>query len=166
VISDLISQKAGIEGQRREMERWEDNERREREDARRGARERVVSDFERGMALGGRGGRRRLDEKVDGVESGGGFKFDGETVERVAKEAEEKALRSIEGEQVEARKSRLAAFWLPSLTPEAKLGPLKDVKLYTMCHVGGTAHPISYVALSTSLPGHGSTSSPRRTAAS
>ena len=151
VISSLITQKAGIETQRREMERWEVNERREREDGKRAARERVVRDFERGMALGGRGGRMRVDDQVgngegrgkgDGV---GRFEFDGETVEKVAREAEENAMRMIEVEQVEARKSKLAAFWLPSLTPEAKLGPLKDVKLHTMCHVGGTPHPISYV---------------------
>ena len=136
------------------MERWEGSERREREEGKRAARERVVRDFERGMALGGKGGRLRVSEKVgeggDGRGEGGGrFEFDGETVEKVAREAEEKAMRMIEVEQVEARKSKLAAFWLPSLTPEAKLGPLKDVKLHTMCNVGGTPHPISYDTSST-----------------
>jgi len=146
LISDLITQKAGIEGQRREMVIWEENERREREDAKRAARERVVKDFERGMALGGISGRKvGVDEGKSIGEKGGKFEFDGETVGRVAKEAEEKAGRMIESEQVEARRHKLAAFWLPSLTPEAKLGPLKDMKLETMCHVGGTGHPISYV---------------------
>lgn len=142
-MSDLIAQKAGIEAQRRELEQWDTNERRERDDAKRAAHERVVKDFEKGMALGGGGGRVRLDEGKE-VGKAGKFEFDGETVERVAREAEEKAGRLIEAEQVEARKHKLAAFWLPSLTPEAKIGPLKDVKLQTMCHVGGSRHPISY----------------------
>ena len=150
VLSNLISQKAGIDGQRRELERWDEAERRERLDARRAARERVVRDFERGMALGGGGGRRSAEER-DGKGTGR-FEFDGEGVERVAREAEEKAARTIEAEQVEARKHKLAAFWLPSLTPEAKLGPLKDVKLQTMCHVGGAAHPIRRVFLASGSP--------------
>ena len=142
-ISNLLTQKAGIEGQRREMERWDEMERRDRDDAKRAARERVVRDFERGMALGGGGGRRVVEEKEG--RGKGKFEFDGESVEKVAREAEEKAMRTIEAEQVEARKSKLAAFWLPSLTPEAKLGPLKDVKLQTLCNVGGTPHPFSWV---------------------
>jgi nitric oxide synthase-interacting protein len=123
------------------MERWEENERAEREQVVRKARERVVSDFEKGMGMGlgvgGSGRRAVLDDGIAGV------KFDGDAVERISKEAEDKAIRIIEKEQNEARKSKLAAFWLPSLTPDAKVGPLKDVKLQTLCQVGGQPHPIS-----------------------
>ncbi|KAK8858470.1 hypothetical protein IAR55_002697 [Kwoniella newhampshirensis] len=146
-ISNLITQKAGIDAQKREMERWEENERSEREEARAKARERVVLDFEKGMGLGGAGGRKELtlseEQKKEREKAANKFQFDQNVVERVAKEAEEKALRTIELEQAEARKSKLAAFWLPSLTPDAKIGPLKDIKLQTLCHVGGMPHPIS-----------------------
>lgn len=127
------------------MERWQANEERERTEAKMRARERVVLDFSKSMGLGVSGGRILTDgKKESGSGSGSGrFELDGETVERVAKEAEEKALRVIEGEQVEARKAKLAAFWLPSLTPAAKMGPLAEVKLQTMCQVGGEAHPFS-----------------------
>ena len=137
----MITQKAGIESQRRELERWEANEVRERAEAKQRARDRVVSDFEKGMGLGGVGGRRVIEEKAgDGV---GRFKFDQDAMERVAKEAEEKALKTIESEQAEARKAKLPAYWLPSLAPEGRLAPLKDVKLQTMCNVGTSPHPLS-----------------------
>ncbi|KAK6908311.1 nitric oxide synthase-interacting protein [Kwoniella mangroviensis CBS 8886] len=144
-ISDLISQKAGIEAKKREMERWEESERSEREEAKLKARERVVSDFEKGMSLGGSSTVKRIPigEDKDKSTTKSKFELDNNAVEKVAKEAEEKALRVMELEQSESRKAKLAAFWLPSLTPEAKLGPLKDVKLQTLCHVGGSPHPIS-----------------------
>ncbi|KAK4684669.1 nitric oxide synthase-interacting protein, partial [Tremellales sp. Uapishka_1] len=143
LLANLISQKAGIEGQRREMERWEANDRRERDDARSKARERVVKDFERGMGLGERakavGAKGETGDKTFDLSMG--------NVDAIAAEAEEKAMRTIEAEQVEARKAKLAAFWLPSLAPEAPLGPLKEVKLQTLCHVGGQGHPIARKAL-------------------
>ncbi|WWC62438.1 uncharacterized protein I303_105034 [Kwoniella dejecticola CBS 10117] len=145
-ISDLISQKAGIEAKKREMERWDEAERLEREEAKIRARERVISDFEKGMSLGGSSTARRIAIGEDKKGSSNGlskFELDNNAVEKVAKEAEEKALRLIELEQSESRKAKLAAFWLPSLTPEAKLGPLKDVKLQTLCHIGDSPHPIS-----------------------
>ncbi|WWD04743.1 hypothetical protein V865_002814 [Kwoniella europaea PYCC6329] len=144
-ISDLISQKAGIEAKKREMERWEEAERLEREEAKLKARERVVSDFEKGMSLGGSSTVKRIPigEDKDKSTTKSKFELDNNAVEKVAKKAEEKALRVMELEQSESRKAKLAAFWLPSLTPEAKLGPLKDVKLQTLCHVGGLPHPIS-----------------------
>ncbi|WWC95980.1 hypothetical protein V866_002847 [Kwoniella sp. B9012] len=144
-ISDLISQKAGIEAKKREMERWEESERLEREEAKLKARERVVSDFEKGMSLGGSSTVKRIPigEDKDKSTTKSKFELDNNAVEKVAKEAEEKALRVMELEQSESRKAKLAAFWLPSLTPEAKLGPMKDVKLQTLCHVGGSPHPIS-----------------------
>jgi len=144
----LISQKASIEASKRELERWEDNEARERFEARQKARERVISDFEKGMGLGqGISGRKAIDVKsLAAGESGvGGGEEGRRTVDKLLEEAEDRALKVIQDEQVEARKAKLAAFWLPSLTPEAKLGPVKDMKLQTMCHVGGEQHPISYV---------------------
>lgn len=148
VISDLITQKASIEASKRELERWEDNEIRERQEARQRARERVVSDFEKGMGLATGAAAKALDVKA--LASGGASTSKaghGEAgrIESLQREAEDKALRKIEEEQIEARKSKLAAFWLPSLAPEAKLAPVKDMKLQTMCHVGGELHPLTYV---------------------
>lgn len=145
----MISQKASIEASKRELERWEDNEARERFEARQKARERVISDFEKGMGLGqGISGRKAIDVKSLANGSQGEVGDEGRrTVDKLLEEAEDRALKVIQDEQVEARKAKLAAFWLPSLTPEAKLGPVKDMKLQTMCHVGGEQHPISYVHL-------------------
>ncbi|ODN74410.1 hypothetical protein L202_06813 [Cryptococcus amylolentus CBS 6039] len=145
-LSNLISQKAGIEVQKREMERWEEKERQEREDAKARARDRVVLDFEKNMALGGTSGRGlvRNEEKKEGGDSvGSKFKLDGSIVEKATQEAEEKAMRVLEEEQVESRKAKLAAFWLPSLTPESKVIPVKDIKLQTLCHAGAHPHPIA-----------------------
>jgi len=139
----LITQKASIEASKRELERWEDNEARDRYEAKQKARERVISNFEKGMGLGqGISGRKAIDVKELANGAGGGKEEEGR-VQRLLEEAEDKALKVIEEEQLEARKSKLAAFWLPSLAPEAKLGPIKDMKLQTMCHVGGEQHPIS-----------------------
>ena len=139
----MITQKASIEASKRELERWEDNEARERYEAKQKARERVISNFEKGMGLGqGISGRKAIDVKELANGAGGGKEEEGR-VQRLLEEAEDKALKVIEEEQLEARKSKLAAFWLPSLAPEAKLGPIKDMKLQTMCHVGGEQHPIS-----------------------
>lgn len=85
-----------------------------------------------------RAGKRKLD-------------FDSSTVETLAREAEEVALRLIEREQAEALRSKLPDFWLPSLTPTyASNGPpssLKDVKVQTMCRGGEPPHPIKCVTV-------------------
>lgn len=143
VISNLITQKATIEAQKREMDQWEARESRERADAKQKARERVVRDFERGMGLGSSGtaGKTVMSDKVG--EGAAKFKFDQSTVERVAQEAEDKAMRALEAEQLETRKAKLPAFWLPSLAPEGRLEPVKDIKLQTLCHVGVPPHPLS-----------------------
>ena len=153
-ISNLITQKAGIEVQKRELEAWQAGEEREKEDARRKARERVVSDFERGLGLGSSssapGGTSRagtingkLEEKP-GAKAGERFTFNASAMESAASQAEEQALRKIEGEQGEARKAKLPAYWLPSLAPEARAIPLKDVKLQTTCQQGQKGpHPFS-----------------------
>jgi nitric oxide synthase-interacting protein len=145
-LTNLITQKASIEASKRELERWEDNEARERYEARAKARERVIADFEKGMGLGqGIAGRKAIDVSAlaNGSNGIGGGEGGQKVVERLQEEAEDRALKKIEEEQIEARKSKLAAFWLPSLTPEAKLGPVKEMKLQPMCHVGGQQHPIT-----------------------
>lgn len=55
------------------------------------------------------------------------------------------------GVQVESRKAKLPSFWLPTLTPEATIGPLKDIKLQTMCNVGDHPHAL---AMKNLLPVH------------
>lgn len=143
-FADLLAQKAGIERQKAELEAWEREDERKRFEAREKARERVRANFERGMGLGG---RVRIGSAPKGGEANGA-KEDGEgkdleaEVERLAREAEDAALAAIEAEESDGRKSKIAAFWLPDNTPEAPLGPLKAVKLQTLCHVG-QAHPIS-----------------------
>ncbi len=71
--------------------------------------------------------------------------FDQETVDKLAQEAEEAALRQIEAEQAEARRAKLPDFWLPSLTPEAAPGRLMDIKLQTLCHQSHPSHPMKSV---------------------
>lgn len=122
--------------------------------ARADARARVLRDFERGMNISisaaGRtatngsasaGAAAKEDEAERGTERK--FTLDESAVERLAREAEDQAMRVIEAEQAEARRAKLPAFWLPTLTPEAQVGPLKDVKLQTLCQVGEHPHPTS-----------------------
>ncbi|KAL9940522.1 hypothetical protein V8E36_000010 [Tilletia maclaganii] len=51
-------------------------------------------------------------------------------------QAEDAALASLEQEQRDARRTKLPAFWLPSLTPSEVAGRPKDIKLHTLCRVG------------------------------
>lgn len=164
-LSNLISQKAGIEVQRRELARWDAREEEERREVRERVRERVLRDFEKGMALGapGSGSGQRVGvvngsgngngDVAKGTTSGevgarlNGAKMEQKDIDAATALAEEKALQKIQAEQVENRKSKLAAFWLPSLAPEAVNGktPIreKDIKLQTLCHFGGEPHPFS-----------------------
>ncbi len=144
VISDLISQKASIETAKRDLAVWEAKEQQEREETRLRARDRVIKDFERGMGLSG--GRISIGKsKEDQNTSTGGTNGLGgkKEMEDLAKEAEERAIKALEAEQVESRKQKLAAFWLPSLAPEGRLQPVKDVKLETVCQAGKHPHPMS-----------------------
>lgn len=138
-ISNLITQKAGIEVAKRDMEIWAIKEENERRDVIQKARERVVRDFERGMGLSGNiriGGKDLLGSQGESQKGQG-------NVEEIAKRAEEQAIKSIEAEQAESRKTKLAAFWLPSMAPEGRLTPIKDVKLETVCQAGKESHPMS-----------------------
>ena len=146
-ISNLITQKASIEMAKRDLEAWGAREEREKQMARESARERVVKNFEKSMGLGV-GASIRIGAPKDGERKAGDEdKPEGANgqskVEELARRAEDEALRAIEAEQVEARKSKLAAFWLPSMAPEGRLTPIKDVKLETMCQAGKHAHPMS-----------------------
>jgi len=145
IVSNLITQKAGIDAQRREMDRWEENDYGEREQARQNARDRVVADFEKGMGLGVVGGRGIMGDgnKAGSSKAGGKFELDRESLEKATRDAEDKAKKQLEVEHAESRKAKLAAYWLPSMAPEAKLGPVKDIKLQTLCHMGQHPHPVS-----------------------
>ncbi|ORX40196.1 hypothetical protein BD324DRAFT_616743 [Kockovaella imperatae] len=151
-IGNLISQKAGIEVQKRELERLALLEEKEREEARAKARARVVADFERGMGLGvganaiGSGIGSSSNKTNDGVKAGttGRFTFNQSAMEDASLKAEEKALAKIEAELAESRKAKLPAYWLPSMAPEAKAPALKDIKLQTVCQVGKDGpHPMA-----------------------
>lgn len=65
----------------------------------------------------------------------------------LANQAEEAALKTIEAEQREARKAKLPAFWLPSLTPSQKEGnvSISDLKksLTTRCKISEHGHPMT-----------------------
>ncbi|BEI86433.1 hypothetical protein CcaverHIS002_0607200 [Cutaneotrichosporon cavernicola] len=146
-LSDLLQQKASIEAQKSQLRAWEDDDAQKRRDARDAARARVLADFERGMGLAGGRGAKVSSSATAAV--GEKFRLDEDAIESVALEAEERATAAIEAEAGEARKAKIAAFWLPANAPSAPLGPLKQVKLQTLCHVGGEgkAHPISLKGL-------------------
>ncbi len=86
--------------------------------------------------------RKAEEEDKSGGSVGTRFSFDPAAVEKLALAAEEAAMISIEKEQQEARRTKLPSFWLPTLTPDAKVGPLNDVKLSTVCSLGEVAHPL------------------------
>jgi nitric oxide synthase-interacting protein len=79
------------------------------------------------------------------------FEFDHEHAEELARRAEAAALKQLELEQKEARKSKLpSAYWLASETPtaeggDAALGKLKDMKVGTLCRASEFGHPLRYV---------------------
>jgi nitric oxide synthase-interacting protein len=99
------------------------------------------------------GGNHVLHHKARGTKRK--FEFDTSTIEILAREAEEAALREIEREQAEALKHKLPDFWLPSLTPTyTSTGPpqsITDVKLQTTCRGGNPPHPIAYVNSSSTI---------------
>lgn len=79
------------------------------------------------------------------------FEFDLAHADELARRAEAAALKQLEIEQREARKSKLpSAYWLASETPTAEggegaLGKLKDVKVGTLCRASEFGHPLKYV---------------------
>jgi nitric oxide synthase-interacting protein len=106
----VISQKAQIKSHQDSLSAFAATEEAERERAKQSARERVLKDFERGLSLGTPGSGvvsavgKRADIPEGSTEQDRGtkrkFEFDQDAVERLAKEAEEAALSTIEAEQV------------------------------------------------------------------
>ncbi|KAI0797307.1 hypothetical protein BC629DRAFT_1581647 [Irpex lacteus] len=150
VYTDLVTQLGDIKRQKVRLEALKREAEEERQRAREAARERVLQDFEKGQ-LGLAGPTSvATTSGSDSKESRGTkrkFEFDSSTVENLAREAEEAALRQIEREQAETLKHKLPDFWLPSLTPTyASSGPptsLQDVKLQTTCHGGNPSHHLT-----------------------
>lgn len=138
----VLSQKAQIRSQQAALDAHAASELAEKEKARSEARARVLSDFEKGLTLGG-ARKTTVDVRVEDRGTKRKFEFDEDMIEKLAKEAEEAAMRAIEQEQAEARRAKLPAFWLPTLTPEARVGPLKDIKLQTLCTADDETHPLA-----------------------
>ncbi|KAH9931554.1 uncharacterized protein B0H18DRAFT_989941 [Fomitopsis serialis] len=149
VYTDLVTQLEDIKRQKVRLEKMKREVEEEKQRAREAARERVLLDFEKGQ-LGLASTPTVTTSGTASKDSRGTkrkFDFDESTVETLAREAEEAALRQIEREQAEALKHKLPDFWLPSLTPTyTSSGPptsITDVKLQTTCHGGNPAHPLA-----------------------
>ncbi|KAF8515242.1 hypothetical protein BU17DRAFT_51919 [Hysterangium stoloniferum] len=150
VYNDLLTQKKDIKRQKERIEALRVEEEEDKERAKEAARQRVLRDFENGQL--GLSTTRPMDSGKTGSSANQEegktkrkFDFDQDKVEIMAREAEEAALRQIEREQAESRKSKLPDFWLPSLTPTAMAGKLKDVKISTTCKAARPPHLLSYV---------------------
>ncbi|EPQ31399.1 uncharacterized protein PFL1_00734 [Pseudozyma flocculosa PF-1] len=187
ILQDLLTQKASIERFKAELERWEREEEAERQMQAQQARERVSRDFEqRYDALATSASRSaaaaaRTNGDDDGAERDGqtagvsnplkrkaissgptgeaaGPTTLSERMAAQAREAERAAIAKIAAEQAQARKAKLPAFWLPSLTPtEAEAPPkvLRD-KLKPLCKAENekghritmkTLHPVRFPTL-------------------
>ncbi|GJJ11977.1 hypothetical protein Clacol_006215 [Clathrus columnatus] len=152
-----MTSKKDIKRQKERFEALRLEEEEEKQRAREAARQRILQEFERGQSGIGNPAVSSQEKKNKSAaeptenpsqedESRGTkrkFDFDMDKVEVAAREAEEAAMRQIEKEQAEARKSKLPDFWLPSLTPTAAPGPLKDIKLTTMCRAAAPPHTLS-----------------------
>ncbi|KAI0089574.1 hypothetical protein BDY19DRAFT_889339 [Irpex rosettiformis] len=151
VYTDLVTQLGDIKRQKVRLEALKREAEEEKQRAREAARERVLQDFEKGqLGLAGPTSTATTTSGSDSKEPRGTkrkFEFDSSTVETLASEAEEAALKQIEREQAESLKHKLPDFWLPSLTPTyASSGPptsLQDVKLQTTCHGGNPSHHLT-----------------------
>ncbi|KII91681.1 hypothetical protein PLICRDRAFT_51816 [Plicaturopsis crispa FD-325 SS-3] len=148
--ADLLSQKKDIKKQKERLAALKKEAEAERMRAKESARQRVLLDFEKGQLGLAAAPSVSGTTGSDSNEARGTkrkFAFDSSTVESLALEAEEAALRQIEREQAEALRDKLPDFWLPSLTPtySSKGEPrsLGDVKLQTTCRGGTPTHPIA-----------------------
>ncbi|EJT96582.1 hypothetical protein DACRYDRAFT_120012 [Dacryopinax primogenitus] len=148
VLEDLVAQKKEMKRWEKRVGEWEREEEAERLRARERARERVVREFE--MSQVGIGGSKTANPVSDGAEPRGTkrkFDLSSTDVEHMAAEAEAAALKQIEAEQSEARRPKLPDFWLPSLTPDAPVGPLREIKMETMCRAGMPGHRMTLKGL-------------------
>ncbi|KAJ3554043.1 hypothetical protein NM688_g3310 [Phlebia brevispora] len=147
VYTDLVSQLNDIKRQKVKLEALKREAEEERQRAREAARERVLLDFERGQLGLSSSGSVATTSGAESKEPRGTkrkFSFDADTVEDLAKEAEDKAMKQLEREQADSLRNKLPDFWLPSLTPTyTSNGPpksLSDVKLQTTCRGGNPPH--------------------------
>ncbi|KAF8610386.1 hypothetical protein BDV93DRAFT_14572 [Ceratobasidium sp. AG-I] len=165
IYSDLLSQKKDIKRFKAKLEELAREEEAEQARAVQAARERVLRDFERGqLGLASRRETTAESEKekekaAASSEASRGtkrpastaFEFDLAHADELARRAEAAALKQLEVEQREARKSKLpSAYWLASETPTAEgaaLGKLKDVKVGTLCRGSEFGHPLNLKAL-------------------
>jgi hypothetical protein len=124
----VISQKSQIKSHQESLTQFAISEEQERERAKEEARARVLKDFEKGLGLGKAGsGIANASKKSETLESQAEqdasdsargtkrkFEFDQGAVERLAKEAEDAALVTIEKEQVRGLllQRDLRAIWL------------------------------------------------------
>lgn len=112
VISNLLTQKKDIKRQSALVEKLRVDEETERSIALEKARERVLEDFEKAQAGGKKvgGANAAVARKTDAVPVVAGvkrkFEIEDDEVERLVKEAEEKALAQLEAEQVRRGPSR------------------------------------------------------------
>ncbi|KAJ4467215.1 hypothetical protein J3R30DRAFT_3309675 [Lentinula aciculospora] len=165
VYTDLLIQKRDIKRQKDRLESMKKEAEEEREKAKTAARRRVLNEFEKGqLGLGthkasiGSGAQTSSEKDADEANPSNSlkrkFSFSSSTVESLALEAEEAALRQIEVEQREALKAKLPDFWLPSLTPTytgkgdpESVKSLEDVKLHTTCRGGDPKHALTMKSL-------------------
>ncbi|KAF9508154.1 hypothetical protein BS47DRAFT_1377781 [Hydnum rufescens UP504] len=154
IYADLLAQRKEIKRHQAKLEAMAREEEETKFRAREAARERVLADFEKEhLGLAAKKNSKTGEQEI-GSASGTStlgvkrkFAFDQDTIDKLALEAEEAALKQIEVEQAEARRAKLPDFWLPSLTPVALPGPLKDIKLQCLCHQSQPSHPISLKSL-------------------
>ncbi|KAG8820129.1 hypothetical protein FRC19_009142 [Serendipita sp. 401] len=143
VVKDLLTQREALARKKAEIEALRKEEEQAREEVRLKARELILAGGSQSLF----GKRKEREEDGDNTSRSNKrrkFEFDSEDGKRLAEEAEEEAIRRLEVEQNEARKAKLPAFWLPSLTPESqtRLPPLTDIKLQTMCNAAEPPHPL------------------------
>jgi len=153
IYTDLLAQKKDIKRYKAKLDDMVREEEEEKLRAKEAARDRVLRDFERGQlglagsvsSTAGKAAEVAVDTEVRGTKRK--FTFDLDHVDALAAAAEDAALKQIEMELAESRKSKLpSAYWLASETPTAKAGglaSLKDVKLETMCKAPQHGHPLS-----------------------
>lgn len=156
VITLLLSQKKDIKRHQAMIEKMKADEEAERQVARAMARERVLQDFEKSQGIRASNVDRNTYQKamdsIEATEETRGvkrkFEMESSEVERLMLDSEERALRQLEREQADNRKSKLPSFWLPSLTPDA--GPSKlmqEPKLSTLCKAADPPHPMTLKSL-------------------
>ncbi|CAE6519773.1 unnamed protein product [Rhizoctonia solani] len=166
IYTDLLSQKKDIKRFKSKLEELQREEEAEKARAVQAARDRVLRDFEKNQ-LGLASRKELANDKEKGkdqskdkeAETGDAprgtkrpastaFEFDLEHAEELARRAEAAALKQLELEQKEARKSKLpSAYWLASETPTAEKAKLKDMKVGTLCRASEFGHPLNLKGL-------------------